>query len=794
MSKTLVVVESPSKAKTIQKYLGKEYVVRASFGHVRDLPEKEMGIELDNQFKPKYEVLKEKVKITKELQGEAAQATRVILASDPDREGEAIAWHLSALLEKKCSDIKRAKFNEITEEAIKEAVRRASEIDLKLVNSQQARRLLDRIVGYKLSPWLSNVLSGKLSAGRVQSVSLKIICDRDAEVKGFKAEEYWKIIAQLTPLNSSEMFEAELYQIGQEKTSIPNGALAEKIVEALKPETFIVSGLSKKERKRAALPPFITSTLQQEAVRKLRWDSKKVMKVAQELYEGVELAAGALHGLITYMRTDSTRVSEDFQKTTLSFIEKKWGKAYSPSPPNIYKTKGAAQDAHEAVRPTDASREPGEIKRYLTDDQHSLYKLIWERYVASQMSAAVYNTVAVNISAGKHLFKANGYSVKFDGFMILYVEDRDVEEGEDKVEEREKKLPTLEEKEALKVKKMDPRQKFTQPPPKFSEATLIKELERLGVGRPSTYAAIVSTLKDRGYVEIKKHKFEPTQLGVDIVKTLTTHFPEIMDAHFTAGMEEQLDLIAEGKENWVKVMGEFYTPFIAALKAATISAGGSSKESSGVACPNCGMGMAQKQGKYGPFLGCMGYPDCKTISSLKPKGESMGACDKCGKDMVLKHSKKDKGEEKFLGCSGYPDCKNSKPFGEKKSGVVSGETCGTCGKPMALKKSAHGEFYGCTGYPDCKATAPTEEKRCSQCKSPMEKKRNDLGQFWACTNFPDCRSTEKIGGGKSDKPPAKSTGEKCPKCGKDLVLRSGKNGEFHGCSGYPDCKTAISKK
>jgi len=410
------------------------------------------------------------------------------------------------------------------------------------------------------------------------------------------------------------------------------------------------------------------------------------------------------------------------------------------------------------------------------------------------MSAAVYNTVAVNISAGKHLFKANGYSVKFDGFMILYVEDRDVEEGEDKVEEREKKLPTLEEKEALKVKKMDPRQKFTQPPPKFSEATLIKELERLGVGRPSTYAAIVSTLKDRGYVEIKKHKFEPTQLGVDIVKTLTTHFPEIMDAHFTAGMEEQLDLIAEGKENWVKVMGEFYTPFIAALKAATISAGGSSKESSGVACPNCGMGMAQKQGKYGPFLGCMGYPDCKTISSLKPKGESMGACDKCGKDMVLKHSKKDKGEEKFLGCSGYPDCKNSKPFGEKKKEGVSGKTCGTCGKPMALKKSAHGEFYGCTGYPDCKATAPTEEKTCSQCKSPMEKKRNDLGQFWACTNFPDCRSTEKIGGGKSDKPPAKSTGEKCPKCGKDLVLRSGKNGEFHGCSGYPDCKTAISKK
>lgn len=803
MSKTLVIVESPAKAKTINKYLGQDYIVKASFGHVRDLPEKDLGVDIANDFKPTYEVSTKSTKIVKELQDLAKKCDRVLLASDPDREGEAIAWHLEHLLKRHCSNISRVEFNEITKDAVQKAVSSPHSVHLDTVNSQQARRILDRVVGYKLSPWLSQVLSGKLSAGRVQSVALRVIVDREREIANFKPEEFWKIHATLSPETTDFPFEAELFQRDGETLKIENRNDADSILREIDGKSFSVKDVSRKEKVRKPSAPFTTSTLQQEAVRKLKWDSTQAMKVAQSLYEGVELKDGT-HGLITYMRTDSTRITPDFQQQTLSFIEERWGDKYRPKSPNIYKTKGDAQDAHEAIRPTSMKYSPDEIKEFLNNDQYSLYKLIWDRYVSSQMASALYDTMTVITTVDRYSFKSNGSSLRFDGFLALYVEDKDVEENSDKKDEdQDLLLPQLSVNESLRLLKMVPSQRFTKPPSKFTEATIIKELESKGVGRPSTYASIISTLKNRGYVNVVKTRFQATDLGFSVVDMLVGNFPEVMDIQFTAQMEDNLDEVGTGKANWVEVLNDFYFPFSMALEDARKNVTPIVKEEvlSDETCPECGKPMAIKQGKFGKFLACTGYPDCKTTAPFLEEKDKTGiSCDKCGKDMYVKEIKQGRKKEKFLACTGYPTCKNTKAL-DKKGKVIekpkveaTDKVCPKCGKAMVLREGKQGKFYACTGYPDCSHTEPHIGEKdktipCEKCGKPMTLRKGAYGHFYGCTGYPTCKNVVKSDSKgtvvKTETP--EKTDKTCPKCGKPLVKRKGAKSEFYGCSGYPTC-------
>lgn len=607
--KTLVIVESPAKCKTISKYLGNEYTVKASFGHVRDLPPKSLGVDLENDFKPTYQNMPEKSKIIKELKEIAKNSDEILLASDPDREGEAIAWHLNALLKSSCKNIKRITFNEITKPSVIAATNNKKEIDLDLVNSQQTRRILDRVFGYKLSPWLNKIIKSEdsLSAGRVQSVALKIIVLRDDEILNFKKEEYWQISAELQN-NNKEQFRSDLFALFDEKLKISNVNEAQDILSNLKGKEYIVEDIKKQEKKRNPYPPFTTSTLQQEGNKKLNWDSGKVMKIAQELYEGIEVEEGQRYGLITYMRTDSVRVNEDFQKETLNYISNKFGAEYVPTTPNIYKTKGEAQDAHEAIRPTVINNEPDKIKDKLSNDQYLLYKLIFERFVGSQMINALMDTVSVIIDANGYKFKSNGQTVKFDGFLKLYNEEK--EETDEEKDKDNIKIPPLSIGEKLNLVSIEPKQKFTSPPARYTEASLIKELEKLGIGRPSTYATIIQTLKKREYVKVTNKKFESTKLGKEIVCILNEKFTNIMDIKFTADMETQLDVIAEGKEVWTEVISSFLVPFLQKLDIEEKELYKIMSETSQI-CPDCGKPMMERTGKYGKFWGCTGYPDCK---------------------------------------------------------------------------------------------------------------------------------------------------------------------------------------
>lgn len=807
MAKTLVIVESPAKAKTINKYLGSDYIVKASFGHVRDLPEKELGVDVENNFRPTYVVSDKSKKVVKELQELAKKCDQVLLAADPDREGEAIAWHLEALLKKHCSNIRRVEFNEITKTAVQQAVSTPHDVDTNMVNSQQTRRILDRVVGYNVSPWLSNVLKGKLSAGRVQSVALRVIVDREREIENFKPEEYWKIIAKLTPFNENFPFDAELFQKAGQAIKIHNKQEADAILSDLNNQPFQVKDVQKKERVKKPAAPFTTSTMQQESVRKLKWDSSRTMKTAQTLYEGVELSDGS-HGLITYMRTDSTRINPDFQQTTLSYINGKWGNKYSPSKPNSYSSKGGAQDAHEAVRPTDVSRDPESIKKYLTPDQYQLYKLIWERYVASQMAPALYDTMTVITEASQYAFKSTGSSLKFNGFMVLYLEDKDVEENDDnKDEDKEALLPALNSGDKVKLIKFDPKQRFTKPPAKFTEATLIKELEARGVGRPSTYATIISNLKFREYVKVISTRFESTPLGRSVVDILVERFPDVMEIAFTAKMEDELDVIAEGKMNWVTVLRDFYEPFADALEKAKSEVKPVVKEDelSDKPCPHCGKPLAIKQGKFGKFLACTNYPDCKHTEPFIDESQHTGInCKQCGKPMIIKEVKVGKKKEKFLACTGYPTCKNTKPV-DKKGKVIekpkveeTDKSCPKCDKPMVLREGKNGKFYACTGYPDCKHTEQFIDEKdktmdCDKCGKPMILKKGQYGHFYSCTGYPTCKniiSADKKGNLVKKEEP-KTTDKECPNCGKPMVLRKGAKGQFYGCTGYPTCSTTI---
>lgn len=663
--KTLVVVESPAKAKTIEKYLGKNYVVRASMGHLRDLPKSQFGIDVDNDFAPKYINIRGKGDLIKALKKEAKNADAVYLASDPDREGEAIAWHLAYILGLDETKDCRIVFNEITKPAIQEAVKNPRPINLDRVDAQQARRMLDRIVGYKLSPLLWRKIRKGLSAGRVQSVTVKLICDREKEIQSFVSEEYWSVGLKLRK-EKSPLFEAELTSIDGEKPVIGNETAAMAIVREIEQQALIVQEVKKRQRQRKAAAPFITSSLQQDSSRKLGFTSRKTMMLAQQLYEGLEIGKKGPVGLITYMRTDSTRISEVAQAEAREYIEAAFGKAYLPEKAPIYASSKKAQDAHEAIRPTSVNFTPDSLDKYLSKDQLKLYTLIWQRFLASQMMPAIYDTLSVSIAAGRYGCRANGSQLKFDGFTIVYSEAKGKKE-------KDVLLPELAELDTLTLEHIDPQQHFTEPPPRYNEASLVKTLEERDIGRPSTYAPIIETILARGYVIRVEKKFEPTELGFVVVDMLEQYFESIVDAKFTAGLENELDEIAEGRIEKNELLGKFYGPFAQTLEHAEEEIGHVELpvEVSDVACELCGRMMVVKQGRYGKFLACPGFPECR---NTKPLLKETGVdCPKCGGSIVERKTKRGR---PFYGCKNYPQCDYVTWDAPQK------EACETCGSFM----------------------------------------------------------------------------------------------------------------
>lgn len=645
----LVIVESPAKAKTIQKYLGKNFSVIASMGHIRDLPKSKIGIDFEHGFEPQYQEMKDKSSLISELKSAAKKADTVYLATDPDREGEAISWHLAHILGLSLQEKNRVTFNEITKTGIKSGMDHPREINQSLVDAQQARRLLDRIVGYKLSPFLWKKVRRGLSAGRVQSVAVKIIVDREEQIRAFKPEEYWTVDAKLLADSSKKAFDVRLALKNGAKIELHNEAQAQAALDEIKKAELSVATVKKSVRRRSPAPPFITSTLQQEASRKLGFQARRTMKIAQELYEGIELEGHGAVGLITYMRTDSLRISQEAQQAAEDYIKAHFGKEYLPASRKEYKSKSNSQDAHEAIRPTMPEISPDEAKGSLTAEQYKLYKLIWERFTASQMANALLDTMSVDIAAGDYTFKATGYAVKFDGFTVLYEEGRD-DEGE-----KTTALPALNEGDKLKAREMDKNQHFTQPPARFSEASLIKTLEENGIGRPSTYAPTISTIIDRGYVERNAKTLLPTVLGETVNKLLSEQFKKIVDVKFTAGMENDLDRVESGEENWVNTLGTFYGDFSQTLETAEKNMEGIRvkipDEETEEICELCGRKMVIKIGRFGKFLACPGYPECKNTKKIVQK--TGGLCPKCGGEVIAKKSKKGRG---FYGCAKFPEC------------------------------------------------------------------------------------------------------------------------------------------
>ena len=686
MSK-LVIVESPSKAKTIQKYLGKGYEVVASMGHVRDLPKARLCVDVKDNFKPKYSVIKGKEKLVKELKEAAAKADGVLLATDPDREGEAISWHLAYLLGLDESAPDRVTFNEITRTGVEEGMAHPRTIDLDLVNAQQARRILDRLVGYTLSPFLAKTIRRGLSAGRVQSVAVRMIVDREEEIRAFVPQEYWTIDAKLTAPPSKAVFAASFYGDENGEIKIDSREEADKILGELQQAEFVVGPVKKGKKNRSPAPPFITSTLQQEASRKLGFQARRTMKAAQELYEGVEVEGLGSIGLITYMRTDSLRISEDAIRDAGEYIEGRWGKKYLPAKPRHFKSRAGAQDGHEAIRPSTISLTPDQVKGSLTSDQYKLYKLIWERFIACQMAGCVLSTTQATIQAGKYLFKASGFHVAFDGFTALY------EESKDEEEKAGKDLPPLEEGMKLKVKELGDNQHFTQPPARYTEASLIKTLEENGIGRPSTYAPTISTITTREYVVREGKSFKPTELGEVITKLMKERFPKIVNVKFTAQVENELDAVQRGDEDWVDTLRKFYDDFDKTVQKAKKEMDGVKirlkEDETDVICEKCGRHMVVKVGRYGKFLACPGYPECKNVKKIV--NDTGAQCPKCGGKIIERRSKKGR---VFYGCSEYPKCDFVSWDPPSK------EKCPVCGKTLMQKKTKDKRLYcvtpGCT--------------------------------------------------------------------------------------------------
>lgn len=726
MGKQLIIVESPAKVKTIKKFLGRGYDVQASKGHVRDLPPSSLGVDEANGFAPHYEIIDNKRPVVRDLQAAAAGADTVYLAPDPDREGEAIAWHVAELLRGTNTNIKRIQFNEITERAVREALANPRELNENLFDAQQARRILDRLVGYKISPLLWKTVKRGISAGRVQSVALRLVVEREQEREAFRPEEYWPFHAMLEA-SAPPPFKAELVKIKGKKAAVRNAEEAKAFEASIEGLPFVVEKVEQKERKRDPQPPFITSTFQQAANQRHGYGAKRSMQIAQKLYEGVELGERGLTALITYMRTDSTRIAAEAQKAAREYIMENCGERYLPARQRVYKAKQSAQDAHEAIRPVDVTVSPESIRDLVTPEQFNVYRLIWTRFVASQMASAVFFDTSAQISCGESLWRAKGERMLFDGFLRVAGKT-----GDDVAE-----LPTLAEGEELKLLKILREQKFTQPPARYSEAALVRALEELGIGRPSTYAAIISTLQEREYVRMEEKKLAPTDLGRIVTRQLVDHFGRLMDVGFTAGMEESLDKVADGGENWVDLLGEFARDFNPTLEAASKNmASVKGGMPAGLDCPDCGRQLLIKFGKAGAFLACSGYPECSftsdfardengTISAVarqKPEYEKVGSCPRCGCDLVIKKSRTG---SRFIACSGYPDC-------DYATSLSTHVACPRCGKGELVEKSTRrGKiFYSCNRYPECdfaiwQKPVPVACPRCNSPylveKSPREK-------------------------------------------------------------------------
>ncbi len=746
--KDLVIVESPTKQRTIGKILGNDYIIKSSFGHVRDLPAKEIGVDEKNDFKPTYVPVEKAKKLVKDLEAAAKSAGTVYLATDPDREGEAIAWHLVELLKLPQEKIKRIFFHEITPSAVKASFEHARNIDLNLVDAQQARRILDRLVGYKLSPLLWKKISRGLSAGRVQSVAVRLLSERAKEIENFKEEEYWTLEAELEKKGAEPKFNSRMlkwkgesvektttYKLFAEDYKVKTTVFRKEedlaaVNAALRKGPLTVIKVEKKEVKQRAKPPFITSTLQQDAYNKIGFTSQKTMMTAQSLYEGVEIG-GENQGLITYMRTDSFNVSKDMQASARKFATEKYGKEFVPATPNAFKSKvKGAQEAHESIHPTDVFKTPQSIKTYLTADQYKLYELIWLRFMASQMADALFNSVTVDIEAGKGegtLLRAGGRTVKFLGYLSVYQDDKDEDEEE---EEGAALLPILNEGDTLNLINLTTKDHKTAPPPNYNEASLIKTLEKHGIGRPSTYAPTIKTIQDRKYItkQPKTSKLVVTSLGTEVTDALKGFFKEIMDLSYTAGVEEELDEIAEGKKDWVKVMKNFYTPFTKELAEADQGMQRAQPKPSDEKCPECGAPMVIRRSRFGEYLACSTYPECKGKINLS--GETKAApeatnevCDKCGSPMVIRAGRRGK----FMACSAYPKCKNTFSVdgeGKKVEGtgkITTDIKCEKCGKAMILRASKRGEFLGCSGYPKCKTIVSVTPEQIADIKKKAEK-------------------------------------------------------------------------
>lgn len=680
MSETLVIVESPAKAKTIGKFLGSHYKVIASNGHVRDLPKSQMGVDVEHDFEPKYITLRGRGEVLEKIRKEAKKADKIYLATDPDREGEAISWHLAHILHLDPASKCRIVFNEITANAVKSSIKNARPIDMRLVDAQQARRLLDRLVGYKISPILWAKVQKGLSAGRVQSVATRIICDREQEIMDFVPEEYWSITAHLHEKNSKKNFDAKYYGEDGKKRELRSEADAKSVLERIEGAAFTVSELKTGEKTRHAAPPFTTSSMQQEAARKLGFTTKRTMMVAQQLYEGIDIGGKGPVGLISYIRTDSVRVAKEAQDAAITYIGKRFGERYVPAKPNVYKGRASAQDAHEAIRPTLIDNEPQKIKEHLSNDQFKLYKLVYERFLASQMSDARYATTTASIDANGCIFRANGVRTLFDGFTAVYTE------GRDDVQEKEVTLPELHENDTLERTKIDSEQRFTQPPPRYTEATLVKTLEEKGIGRPSTYSPTISTIIDRGYVSREKKLLVPTELGFVVTGLMCEHFSDIADVKFTAGMEEKLDGVESGKDEWKTVIREFYGPFKIALDKAEkeIEIIDIPDEISDVKCDKCGALMVYKTGRYGRFLACPNFPACRNTKAIVEKIDV--PCPKCGSALVKRKGKRGK---TFYGCERYPDC--DFVSWDKPTNI----RCEKCGGMMVQKIGRNGSYVIC---------------------------------------------------------------------------------------------------
>ncbi len=789
--KALVIVESPAKAKTINRYLGGGFVVKASMGHIRDLPQKSFGVDIEKGFKPIYRILPSRKKIVNELKKAADSSNSVYLATDLDREGEAIAWHLAEALKLPESKTHRVIFNEITKRAINQAFQEPKKIDMDKVNAQQARRILDRIVGYQLSPLLWKKIAKNLSAGRVQSVAVRLIVEREEEIEKFTPEEYWRISAVLTAdhpekalriygkyqekykdkpdlkklkeiFEKYKLFKAELVKFDGQTFKAANEKQASEITDALKQAEYVVTKLNIKQRKEKPPAPFTTATLQQQASSRLNFTTDRTMRIAQQLYEGVELGPEGSVALITYMRTDSTHIAPEAINNVRNYISENIGQEYLPEKPNFYASKAQAQQAHEAIRPTDVARRPEDVKQYLTREQFRLYDLIWRRFVASQVKPAIWNVTEAIIQAhsGGHVgeFKALGRVLAFAGFLMLLPE---------RLEGADAQLPAMEQRQKLNSVDLSATQHFTQPPPRFNEASLVRTLEAAGIGRPSTYANIISTIQKRGYVEKKEKRFYPTDLGRVVTKQLVEHFPRIMDVKFTSHMEEQLDKIEDSHLDWISVLNEFYEPFRQSLEQA--------------------LENMEKQTEISPYK-----------------------CELCGREMVYRWTK----SGRFLACSGYPECQNACSVDEegrpvkKEQPKESEHKCPKCGSAMLLRKSRYGTFLGCSKYPECKTTVPCDEQgnplpkikpdevgvECPECGKPMIAKRFRGRQFLACSGYPECKTTMPIPEGVAIDWPEKKvelTDIKCPKCGSPMAVRVSRRGKFLGCSAFPKCRTIM---